>query len=241
MGNGPSLKPLLDENAEKLGDYDLIVVNDMGLQPEFMLYKPNIYVLCDPLYWLAIEQSEESNEKRLYEFLADNVTWQLQLYLPYRAKKTRKINEIMSKNPNILISYYNMTKVEGYKWFQYMMVKRQWGMFRAENVVVASILLAIYSEYKQINLMGVDFDGMKDLWIDETNRLRGNEGHFYGGREYCEIKYMHTIYFSLYLAHKSFFDIENYSLLVGVKIFNMNKYSFVNCFEKLPKLQTDNH
>jgi len=232
MGNGPSLKPLLEKNANQLGNYDLIAVNYMGLHPEFMIYKPNIYVLCDWGFWRYKELPESVQVKKLYEFIAQNVTWQLQLYFPYQAKKTKEINEILSKNPNIRIGYYNMTKVEGYKWFQHMMVKRQWGMFRAENVVVASILLAMFSEYKQINLMGVDADWMKDVWVDEQNFIKIIDKHFYGNAEHTSAVKMHNAYLSLYYLFNSYYNIEQYSQQKQISIINLNPLSFVNVFKK---------
>jgi hypothetical protein len=62
MGNGPSLLQSLDANKDILSACDLIVVNDMGLSPEYEKYKPGIYVLCDPAYWLDHISSEETEK-----------------------------------------------------------------------------------------------------------------------------------------------------------------------------------
>jgi hypothetical protein len=105
-------------------------------------------------------------------------------------------------------------------------------MFRAENVVIAALLLAIYSDYKQIYLMGVDADWMKNVWIDEQNRIRSIDTHFYGENDRTSSVKMHNVYLSLYFACKSYADIEEYSKHCGIKVYNMNPLSFVNVFEK---------
>jgi hypothetical protein len=238
MGNGPSLSNTLKENEEILGDYDLIAVNFMGLFPEYTKYKPNIYVLCDPGFWLENIPGEVQNKViSLYQRLVDTTDWPLQLYIPYKAKKTQKIPAMLSQNINIRLHYYNKTKVEGFRWFQYMMLKKQWGMFRAENVLIAALLLTIYSKYKQIYIMGAESDWMKNIWVDENNCLRIDDTHF-GGKGTHEIMpfKLHEICISLYYAFKSYMDIEDYSRKRGVKIYNANPYSFIDAFEKIKKI-----
>ncbi|MDR0604149.1 MAG: hypothetical protein LBG80_07605 [Bacteroidales bacterium] len=234
MGNGPSLTDSLNDNKDMLTSHDLIAVNFMGLSPEFIIYKPCVYVLCDTAFWLSPDIPEITREKvrDFYRQMVKRVSWNLQLYIPYMAKNVTEIHEILSQNENIHLCYYNKTKVEGFKWFQYMILKRQWGMFRAQNVIVAALLLAIYSDYKQIYLMGVDADWMKNLWVDEQNRIRSTDIHFYGQNDRMSSAKMHDVYLSLYYAFKSYADTEEYSKHCEIKIYNTNLLSFVNVFEK---------
>jgi hypothetical protein len=155
MGNGPSLSKSLKENEDILHNYDLIAVNFMGLASEFMTYKPNIYVLCDPGFWFSPDVPETTHVKvrDFYNYMVEHVSWKIQFYIPYNAKKVKEIRKTLSQNDNIRLYYYNKTKVEGFRWFQYMILKQQWGMFRAQNVIIAALLLAIYFDYKYIYLM----------------------------------------------------------------------------------------
>jgi hypothetical protein len=113
-----------------------------------------------------------------------------------------------------------------------MILKRQWGMFRTENVIIAALLLAMYSDYKHIYLMGIDSDWMKNVWVDEQNRIRSIEEHFYGQNDRISSVKMHEAYLSLYCLFKSYADIETYSRHCEIKIYNMNPLSFIDVFEK---------
>jgi hypothetical protein len=234
MGNGPSLSNSLKENENVLDNYDLIAVNFMGLYPEFMIYKPRIYVLCDPAFWFSPDAPQTTHEKvrDFYRYMIEHVSWEIQFYIPYMAKNVTEVHEILSRNGNIQLYYYNKTKVEGFKWFQYIMLKRQWGMFRTQNVIIAALLLAIYSDYKQIYLMGVDSDNTKNLWVDEQNCLRLKDTHFYDTNDrVIQIK-IHEQCMALYYTFKSYINIAEYSKYCGIKIHNTNPMSFVDAFEK---------
>jgi hypothetical protein len=113
-----------------------------------------------------------------------------------------------------------------------MMLKRQWGMFRAQNVLIAALLLAIYSDYKQIYLMGADSDWIRNIWVDEQNRLRLRDVHFYDTEDRIISVKIHELYMGLYYAFKSYTDIAEYSKHCGVKIYNTNLLSFIDVFEK---------
>jgi hypothetical protein len=240
MGNGPSLSNLLKENENVLDDYDLIAVNFMGLSPEFMIYKPRIYILCDPAFWLSPKVPETTREKvrDFYHQMVERVSWNLQLYIPYMAKNVTEIHEILSRNASIQLFYYNKTKVDGFKWFQYMMLKRQWGMFRTENVLIAALILCIYSQYKVIYLAGAENDWIRHLWVDKDNIIKINNNYYHKGKEGVDSipSYkLHEICMSLYFAFKGYTDIETYARSRGVKIYNTCEDSYIDAFEKTDK------
>jgi len=245
MGNGPSLNQLLEDSRENLGKYDLVAVNFMGLSSEFLITKPNVYVLCDPAFWfLPIDTDNEGTNKKvtnLYQRFADLVDWDMQLYLPYQAEKVKLIGQLLSKNPHIQLSYFNKTKVEGFEYFQYFAVRKQLGMFRVQNVVVAALLLAIFSEYKEIYLMGVESDWMRNFWVDEQNRLRISDTHFYGKQDKILPINMRQECASLYYAFDSYTKIAAYATKMKSKIYNLNLFSMIDVFEKKEKLDTPIH
>jgi hypothetical protein len=234
MGNGPSLGKSLKDNENVLKNYDLVAVNFMGLTDEFKTYKSNVYVVCDQGFWFDPDVPETTHAKvrEFYHYIAEHVTWNIQFYLPYNAKKIKEIEKILLQNDNIQLCYYNKTKIEGPKWFQYAVIKQQWGMFRAENVLVAALLLAIYSDYRRVYLMGAESDWSRNTWVDEQNRVRFCDTHFYGSNDGVSSIMMHEGFLALYHAFKGYLNIENYSKQKGVKIYNTNPLSFIDAFEK---------
>jgi hypothetical protein len=105
-------------------------------------------------------------------------------------------------------------------------------MFRTQNVLIAALLLAIYSDYKHIYLMGAESDWMKNIWVDEQNRLRLKDTHFYDTEDRILSVKMHEQCIALYYAFKSYMNIAEYSKRCGIKIYNANPLSFIDAFEK---------
>ena len=237
LGNGPSLIDSLEKNKDHLSELDLIAVNLMVNSPEYEKYKPKTYVVCDPLFW--VEDVPESLRERIdlfYDNIVQKTQWELQLYIPFLARKNKKIESILSQNPHIKICYYNKTKVEGHKWLCYAAYNRQWGMPRAQNVIVAALMMAIHSKYKEIYLAGVDSNFIHNIWVDEKNNLRFDDYHYYSDSEE-KIKRIlpekiHEECLLSYYMFKSYVDIENYSIYKNIKICNTGPHSFIDAFEK---------
>ena len=237
MGNGPSLIKSMEDNMQKISELDLVAVNYMALSPEYIKYKPNIYVLCDPAYWYDTPSEDvKIRVRNLYAHISEKTHWKLQLYIPYQARKNAEISITLSNNPNIRLCYYNKTKFEGYKFLCYRIYNKQWGMSRAQNVIVASLMLSIYSGYKEIYLAGADSDYIKNFWVDEDNNLRHDDRHFYKDAEKNVKRVLpekiHEEMLSNYYMFKSYIDIEAYSVYRKIKIYNTGLSSFIDAFEK---------
>ena len=236
LGNGPSLISTLENNLDLLGDYDLIAVNHFATFPEYVKYRPDKYVLCDPAFWFD-ESSKETLEKiaHMYSTMAEVTQWPLELYLPYQAKKCNKITDFLSCNPNISFFYYNKTKYEG--WGQNRIYQKQWGMPRTQNVLIAALMLAIHSGYSPIYLLGADNDWIHNLWVDELNHLRLNDIHFYDSESamknarYLPVTMTDQLC-SLYYAFNSYQYVKSFAAQNNSKIFNTNPHSFIDAFPK---------
>ena len=240
MGNGPSLTESLTLNKEKLSKVDLVAVNFMALSSEYIEYKPNIYVLCDPAFWFDVSSERiEIKVRDFYFQLVEKTNWGLQVYIPYQASKNKEIKAILSRNPHIRLCYYNKTKFEGNIFLSYLIYDKQWGIPRAENVIVAALMLTVYSGYKEIYLAGADSDYVKNMWVDENNEVRFNDYHFYKdskknteGILLEKPEKIHKNCLSIYYMFKSYIDIEKYSVYRKTKIYNTGLYSFIDAFEK---------
>ena len=236
MGNGPSLIESIEKNRHKLSELDLVAVNFMALYPEYVKYKPDIYILCDPAFWFDITSEElKVRVKTFYSIITEKTHWKLQIYIPYQASKDEEIKVALSQNPNIQLRYYNNTKFEGFNFLSYRIYNRQWGMPRAENVVVAALMLTIYSGYKNVYLAGADSDYIKNVWVDEKNNLRHTDYHFYKDTkkniERVLPEKIHEICISSYYMFKSYINIEKYSVYRKTKIYNTGLGSFIDAFE----------
>jgi hypothetical protein len=237
MANGPSLHTSLQKLPGKLADYDLVAVNFMGISEEFVLYKPSVYILCDPAFWFNAGTSATQDKVReLYRHLIVHTSWDLQLYFPWQAERVVEIQNLQNENRHIRLQFYNKTKFEGLAFLKHPVYSRQWGMPRAQNVMAAALMLAVYSDYEQIYLAGADNDWVKNLWVDEENRLRISNRHFYteeGTREdrIIPIK-IHEQFAALYHTFKTYVDINLFAKRRGIKIINLTPLSYIDAFKK---------
>jgi len=240
LGTGPSLIDTLENNRDRLNNYDLIALNHFAKSPEYVKYHPEKYVLCDPAFWFD-ESYKEHFQKvdHTYRSMAEVTKWPLELYLPYQAKKCNKIGEYLKHNPNISIIFYNKTKYEGYG--QNFIYKKQWGMPRAQNILNAALTLAIYSNYQRIYLAGADNDWIKNVWVDKENKVRINDTHFYDYKEMTQ--YAREFGMSIdetmlcfYFAFSTYYKINEFAQKNGVKISNTNPLSYIDVFPKHPVL-----
>lgn len=236
LGNGPSLIKTLEENKEKLLEYDALAVNFFATTQEYVKYRPNKYVLCDPAFWYAVP-SEDLHAKvdLLFHTMASVTDWPLQLYIPHQAAKCQRMIDLIKPNKNISLHFYNKTKYEG--WGQTFIYRKQWGMPRAQNVVNAALMLAIHSNYKKIYLAGVDNDWISNIWVDEDNNVRLNDTHFYDFQEAKKSArfFSMTIDESLLCFYFSFYTytaINSYAQKRDSTIINTNPLSYIDVFKK---------
>lgn len=244
MGNGPSLVETLEENRQYLSDFDLIVVNFMGLSQVFEKYKPKIYILSDPAFWFQ-GYTEEVNRlaAELYNLISAKVDWKLTLYIPYQAYKIKEVREIAIINNNITLSYYNKTKFEGCRFLRYYVYKMQWGMPRAQNVLISALMLSIHSEYDEVYLIGAENDFIKNIWVDDNNYLRTGLKHFYddGKSDGSDVRKSQRLFeqlASLYYTFKSYWDIADYAARTNTVVFNATPTSYIDAFARRKISQT---
>ena len=234
FGNGPSLSDTLKNIGNSLSDYDIIAVNQMAKTPLYEKCKPKIYVLADPAYWYEKGYDEEyHNADDLHKALVEKTDWELQLYMPYEANRP-SVTDKLNKNPNIKIFYYNKTTFTGFKKIAYFIFNKQWGMIRPQTVLNPALMLLIYSEYNTIYLAGADSDWSREVWVDEQNRLRINDRHYYNKEDHLIIPCTMTEQsLAQYYVFKNYLDIEEYSKHKKVKIYNTYAFSFIDAFEKI--------
>lgn len=243
MGNGPSLISSLQENKEHLSNCDLVAVNYFGLTPEYVEYKPSIYVLCDPAFWFEhITDDHVQKVKNFYQTLTETTTWNIQLFLPWKAKRQHAIKDILSANKHIQITFFNNTKFEGFNRIKHSIWDKQWGMPRTQNVLIAALMLIIYSDYRTIYLAGSDNDWAKFLWVDELNRVHRDDFHFYKNNDANTYRIlpekMHECYLQAYYSLLSYYRIRQYiDSKNNIKIINLCMTSYIDSFDKMKSVE----
>ena len=244
LGNGPSLKKSLLNYKQGAANFDLVAVNFMALSDEFIEYRPNVYILCDPAFWFEEGTQKSTLEKvnLFYETVLKVTNWEMKIFLPWQAQKSKRIKEIIKKNKNLSFHFYNKTKVEGFSFINYFVYNRQWGMPRPQNVLIASLMLTLYFDYKEIYLIGAENNWLKNIVVDNQNKVTDEFSHFYkdgkrGDRtNWGDGAKLHNVLLTLHHVFKSYVEVESYARKSKKRIYNSTPESYIDAFERKPIL-----
>lgn len=231
LGNGPSLRPLLENNLKALGDYDLFAVNFAANAPQFRDIRPQAYVLADPHFFSL--PSEDANVERLWDNIMA-VEWPMTLYIPVKKRISRELP------PNIRVKHFNLTPAEGFRCLVHPLYSAGMAMPRPRNVLIPAIMIAIREGYEKILLAGADHSWSKTLWVDDDNHVVSVQPHFYKDDEKEKKRvtseyagyHLHDIFNSFTIAFRAYFDIDAYASRHGVEIFNITPGSFIDAFPR---------
>lgn len=233
MGNGPSLREVLDNDLDKLCQSHTMAVNFAANAPEFFELKPRYYTLADPHFF---NPGHDTNVDRLIENI-NRVSWDMTIFVPRQALK--KVRENINST-SVTVTGYNAIGVEGWKWLTKLAYSRRWGMPRPRNVLVPSIMIGAWLGYKEIYLLGADHTWPLMLSVTDENRVITNQPHFYTDNDkerqrvkevYATIP-LHEIFKSFYIAFRSYHEIREWCRSQGIAIYNATKGSFIDAFER---------
>jgi hypothetical protein len=234
MGNGPSLRNTINDNADALARHPLMAVNFAANAPQFADLHPAYYILVDPFFFSG---GTAENLVKLWHNLA-SVSWQMTLIVP--RKYTTKIPSTVSSKQNITIKTINCVGVEGYAWFERLAYGSRLAMPRPRNVLIPAIMAAIWLGYNDITIVGADHSWMQSIWVDDQNRVVSVQPHFYKddskeqqrvNSEYEGYR-LHQIINSFYVAFKSYHQIERYAQTSNISIKNATPGSYIDAFPR---------
>lgn len=233
MGNGPSLSDTIATYGDVLRTHTTLAVNYAANAEEFFDLKPRYYVMVDPAFF---DPNPGENLKRLRETFAKRVDWPMTIFVP----AVNRGSFDLQGNPNVTVRTINSIGLEGFGWFERMAYGRRWGTPRPRNVLIPSIMVAIWLGFKKIYLVGADHSWMRTLEVNEQNEVVSVQPHFYndGKDEQARVRHeyrnyrLHQIVESFAVAFKSYHDIANFAASRGVSIINATPGSFIDAFPR---------
>ena len=242
LGNGPSLKDLLDNHPDFLQNKDLLAVNHFSETDYFEQLKPRLYVVAAPEYWLDdIDEDFLQKRQRIFGALAGKTGWPLEFFIPVAARRNLWWKKVLEANPHIRIHYYNTMPVEGFRWFRYALYDLKCGMTRPHNVLIPSLMTAVWTGYKEIYLTGADHNWMKEIFVAPDNTVYLTQRHFYDARNATPgvmkklgkgQRKLHEIIEKFYWSFKGYHDIGRWAGAKGVRIINITPGSWIDAFDR---------
>lgn len=181
LGNGPSLSIDLERNPDLARGRDVMCVNDLVKSEIFSRLQPRWYVVLDPYYWQTTLSSEMLREREeFFDNLVARTAWPLILLAPFECESAEAWpKDIFKRNPLISVRYFNRTPFEGFAVVRNWFFKQSLAMPWAQNVLVATLYLAINLGYRNILLLGADHSWHEELQIGDDNVVRLRQLHCY--------------------------------------------------------------
>ncbi|MGL4410706.1 MAG: hypothetical protein ACRCTF_00995 [Bacteroidales bacterium] len=235
LGNGPSFKSLIEEKREFWQGRSRLMVNFSACSEWFEVVKPQNYLVADPLFWESTDKCE-----RLFGALSSKCEWEMNLFMPVKAFKNRRWQEIIASNHNIKLHPHNTTPVEGLECFTKLAYNKGWGVPRPHNVLIPSIAITIRMRYKKIYLAGAEHSWVNDVGISDDNRVVMNFKHFYDNgkpdakemAQYAEVPFYQFLYHQ-FIVFRAYFQLRDYAKSEECKVINITPGSFIDAFERL--------
>jgi hypothetical protein len=130
----------------------------------------------------------------------------------------------------------------GFKQMTHWLFNHNLAMPQCQNILGASIFIAINRKFKNVFLLGADHSWHEQLTIDETNDIVVTDKHFYNekGKEIAmktrvhnaEAYGVHTFFQSISKAFYSYHVLKDYAVSQGVNIYNASEKSYIDAFER---------
>ena len=242
LGTGPSLSIAMPKLTQCSNKYKFMAVNNFPLSEHFFIIKPSYLCLIDSMYWVNINKldlSVSKNVEKVYKILND-VDWEMTLFVPVQAKKSlfKRI-----KNRNITVEFikcprYDFDSVTIAAWSLSLGV-----LPPRVNVVITAIYLSVILGYKNIKIVGVDMNRIKDLEVDQESNATGlRVDYFYNDKDkpfyhHHKLKGRQGLPVHIRLMRESstfkwFALVNSYSKNRGVNLCNASEYSFIDSIDR---------
>lgn len=242
LGNGPSLNDCLktDGFEERLKEVDVVSVNYFTDSEIFTSIKPDYHIIAAPEFWLEnVGENYKESRLKMFNTLAEKVDWDLVLFVPFLARPYRFWQDILSKNSNIKIVFYNIIPIEGGAGFTTMCFNKHLGMPRLHNIVGPSIMNMIWIGHQKIWLVGVEHSWLPLIHVTKDNVAMVGQPHFYDEDAKPEQmnkgagkRKLHEILHKFQVTFAGYFIVQNYAEKRHVSIVNLTENSFIDAFPK---------
>ena len=242
LANGPSLKSGMAAFGDRLSAYDVFGVNLYPSTDFFEQLPPHFLVVAAPEFFIPnVLESYKAMAEAFFNDLLHRTTQPIHLFFPKLAAAYPAWQQKLDGNPLLSWSFYNSTPVEGFSALVEWAIASRRGMPRPHNVLIPTLVLALQMGYKQIYLMGADHSWLKDLWVNEDNRVMLKQKHFYDedtakaapmyklGRTE---RNLHEVLEKFQLSFKAYHLLQAYAEKRGVSIINLSPNSYIDAFER---------
>jgi len=245
LGNGPSFNQALADNLDFLKETDMYCVNLFALSSVYASLKPQNYVLLDPAFFMFSEQNDGRQDiKKTFDAIVQQTDWSMRLFVPARSRNSYIVKKLKQERPNIQICLFNYTIVRGFPAFRHWFFGHNLGMPQCQNILAASLYVALLQDYKNVYLFGADHSWHEEIRITEQNEFEMRQVHFYDNAS--NVKYekvidvrnnsrprLHAQFLSLHKVFYSYEILGAFAKFRKINVLNASKKTYIDAFERV--------
>lgn len=233
------------KNQEKFKDYDMLVMNRSIYKMEEQIFekKPKYFAACDPIYWGqksdSVAQGLADTTFQKTKDVLERINWDC-----YLVTSIHERFQIQNDRIHIIRLNSSFYDADSDKYFKFY--KNNFLCPSIKNVGQLAIYFGITFGYKELALVGMDFDFFKNLFCDEKCLVGLYAEHQYDDKDgkaveahFTREKYgtLNNSVLAKYLLDISetfrvYGELELYARSQGSRIINHSVNSMVDCYEK---------
>jgi hypothetical protein len=255
LGNGPSLRDSLPENAA-LPSAEFMCVNSFASSTLYPRVRPRHYMLADPAFWKtrAVDTSRTDVVSRSLRAVEDGVSgalrsilertdWDMELFVPY-FDRDRLIESRLRPNPRVRVRYYNLIYFRHLpQRLSQLLADANLTVIGGQTVLTVAICIAIKLGYREVRLLGADHSMHRDLFVGTDNLVYASPQHFYSSQGGAPVPTFRDADRGTFFRMKDWFSalskmfdeheaLRRYATSHGARIINLTPNSFIDAYDR---------
>ncbi len=246
LATGTSASEFWNDCAERwknFQNYDIMVMNRSiyKMKEQIFRLKPKYFAACDSIYWgadpgkkISSKLAEETYQKT--KEVLEEINWDCFLITTIQ-------EHFCFTNPKVKIIRINTVDYDSNHSWTYWLYKNNFAQPAVHNVAQLGIYYGITFGYKEVGLVGIDFDFIKNIHCDKECKVGIYAEHQYEGK--ATSVYLDRDVVGLYNnsvmakyiyqtaeAIACFGKLSMYAERMNCKIYNYSLNSLLDCYEK---------
>ena len=201
--------------------------------------------MLDPAFFMFSEQNDGRQDiKKTFDAITEQTDWAMRLFVPARSRNSYIVKKLKQERPNIQICFFNYTIVRGFPAFRHWFFEHNLGMPQCQNILAASLYVALLQDYKNVYLFGADHSWHEEIRITEQNEFEMRQVHFYDNAS--SVKHekvidvrnnsrprLHAQFLSLHKVFYSYEILGAFAKFRKINVLNASKKTYIDAFERV--------
>lgn len=241
LGNGPSLKVDRERLMLRIQPGDSILcVNMIAGYQQYTSFKPNLYVIVDPAFFSTTLPKElQQKVDNTIDAIVNQTKWKLNLFVPFSQRNKDCVKRIQMNEYIHVYFLKNIPTIGGFPFLNAILYKLNLSNPLFQNVMGASLYVAIRARFDRIYLWGTDHSWLENETVQSDNQVYGKDFHGYDDGKNVQMVVpsagflLHEHLLEYVRCFHCYHNLKKYALLNKTKVFNCASVSWIDAFERL--------